>query len=119
VPALAPLIVRDLLHGGAQTFGVMFGAIGIGAVTAAVNIPYVRNNFDHEKAARFCVVGLAVAATTAALSHTLILTVIALALNGACWMLSSSLFGITVQLTSPRWVTARLVATFQALTAGS
>src|SRR6185437_13747770 len=30
--ALLPLVVRDLLHGGPQTYGVMLGAFGIGAV---------------------------------------------------------------------------------------
>src|SRR5262249_61603374 len=38
VSALMPLIARDLLHGGAQTYGVMLGAFGMGAVVGALNI---------------------------------------------------------------------------------
>ena len=33
-----PLVARDLLHGGAQTYGIMLGAFGMGAVIGALNI---------------------------------------------------------------------------------
>lgn len=32
ISALLPLVARDLLHGGAQTYGIMPGAFGLGAV---------------------------------------------------------------------------------------
>src|SRR6202021_640613 len=38
VSALMPLVARDLLHGGAQTYGIMLGAFGMGAVIGALNI---------------------------------------------------------------------------------
>ena len=38
VPALMPLIARDLLHGGAQIYGIMLGAFGMGAVIGALNL---------------------------------------------------------------------------------
>src|SRR5437899_2292684 len=39
ISALMPLVARDLLHGGAQTYGVMLGAFGMGAVFGARNEP--------------------------------------------------------------------------------
>lgn len=33
--ALMPLVARDLLHGGAQTYGIMLSAFGLGAVIGA------------------------------------------------------------------------------------
>jgi MFS family permease len=42
VSALMPLVARDLLHGGAQTYGIMLGAFGMGAVIGALNIAEVR-----------------------------------------------------------------------------
>ena len=36
VSALMPLVARDLLHGGAQTYGIMLGAFGMGAVIGAL-----------------------------------------------------------------------------------
>ena len=38
VSALMPLVARDLLHGGAQTYGVTLGAFGMGAVIGAMNM---------------------------------------------------------------------------------
>src|SRR5260370_2356327 len=37
VSALMPLVAPDLLHRGAQTYGIMLGAFGMGAVIGALN----------------------------------------------------------------------------------
>ena len=50
VSALMPLVARDLLHGGAQTYGIMLGAFGMGAVIGALNIAEVRKR--HERRGR-------------------------------------------------------------------
>ena len=42
VAALMPLVARDLLHGGAQTYGIMLGAFGMGAVIGALNLSRLR-----------------------------------------------------------------------------
>ena len=42
VSALMPIVTRDLLHGGAQTYGIMLGAFGMGAVVGALNIAALR-----------------------------------------------------------------------------
>jgi MFS family permease len=42
VSALMPIVARDLLHGGAQTYGVILGAFGMGAVIGALNISKLR-----------------------------------------------------------------------------
>ena len=39
VMALMPLVARDLLHGGAQTYGILLGAFGMGAVIGALASP--------------------------------------------------------------------------------
>jgi MFS family permease len=48
VSALMPLVARDLLHGGAQTYGIMLGAFGMGAVIGAMNIGHVRKHLSGE-----------------------------------------------------------------------
>src|SRR5581483_10484207 len=48
VSALMPLVTRDLLHGGAQTYGIMLGAFGMGAVVGALNISEVRKRLRGE-----------------------------------------------------------------------
>src|SRR5512141_3043480 len=118
VSALMPLVARDLLHGGAQTYGIMLGAFGMGAVFGALNIGEVRRRMSGEAAVRACAISMAGAIAAVALSTHAVLTAIALVLAGAVWMLAVALFNIGVQLSAPRWVAGRSLAAFQASIAG-
>ena len=118
VSALMPLVARDLLHGGAQTYGIMLGAFGMGAVIGALNITEVRKRMSGEAAVRTCAISMAAAIAAVALSTSAVLTAAALVLAGGVWMLAIALFNIGVQLSAPRWVAGRSLAAFQASIAG-
>ena len=118
VSALMPLVARDLLHGGAQTYGIMLGAFGMGAVLGALNIAEVRKRLSGEAAIRACALSMAGAIAAVALSREPVLTATALVIAGAMWMLAVALFNIGVQLSAPRWVAGRSLAAFQASIAG-
>jgi MFS family permease len=118
VSALMPLVARDLLHGGAQTYGIMLGAFGMGAVIGALNIGEVRKRMSGEAAVRACTLTMAGAIAAVALSRQPVLTAAALVVAGAAWMLAVALFNIGVQLSAPRWVAGRSLAAFQASIAG-
>jgi MFS family permease len=118
VSALMPLVARDLLHGGAQTYGIMLGAFGMGAVIGALNITEVRKRLSGEAAVRACAISMAGAIAAVAFSTNAVLTAVALVLAGGVWMLAVALFNIGVQLSAPRWVAGRSLAAFQASIAG-
>ncbi len=118
VSALMPLVARDLLHGGAQTYGIMLGAFGMGAVIGALNITEVRKRMSGEAAIRACALSMGGAIAAVALSREPVLTAAALVIAGAVWMLAVALFNIGVQLSAPRWVAGRSLAAFQASIAG-
>ncbi len=118
VSALMPLVARDLLHGGAQTYGIMLGAFGMGAVIGALNIAEVRKRMSGEAAIRTCAISMAGAIAAVAISREPVLTAAALVLAGGVWMLAVALFNIGVQLSAPRWVAGRSLAAFQASIAG-
>jgi MFS family permease len=118
VSALMPLVARDLLHGGAQTYGIMLGAFGMGAVIGALNIAEVRKRMSGEAAVRACALSMAGAIAAVAMSKSPVLTAAALVIAGAVWMLAVALFNIGVQLSAPRWVAGRSLAAFQASIAG-
>ncbi len=118
VLALMALIARDLLGGGAQTFGIMLGAFGMGAVVGALNVEAMRKMFSSEAAIRICVLTMGIGIGIVALSRTPVLTAAALVIAGAGWMLSITLFNISIQLSAPRWVAGRALATFQAAISG-
>jgi MFS family permease len=118
VSALMPLVARDLLHGGVQTYGIMLGAFGMGAVIGALNIGQIRQRLSGESAIRACALSMGGAIAAVALSRQPVLTAAALVIAGAVWMLAVALFNIGVQLSAPRWVAGRSLAAFQASIAG-
>ncbi|KWV45912.1 MFS transporter [Bradyrhizobium macuxiense] len=118
VSALMPLVARDLLHGGAQTYGIMLGAFGMGAVIGALNISEIRRRLSGEAAIRACTLMMGGAIAGVALSKQPVITAAALVIAGAAWMLAVALFNIGVQLSAPRWVAGRSLAAFQASIAG-
>jgi MFS family permease len=118
VSALMPLVARDLLHGGAQTYGIMLGAFGMGAVIGAMNIGHVRKHLSGESSIRACALIMGIAIAVVAVSSEPVITAAALVVAGSVWMLAVALFNIGVQLSAPRWVAGRSLAAFQAAIAG-
>lgn len=116
--ALMPLVARDLLHGGAATYGTMLSAFGLGAVVGALNITELRKRLAGEAAIRACALSMGGAVTAVALSGAPILSAAVLFLAGAMWMITWALFNIGVQLAAPRWVAGRSLAAYQAASAG-
>jgi len=118
VSALMPLIARDVLRGGAETFGLLLGAFGLGAVTGALNIARLHRRFAPEILVRASTLVVAFGTAVVAFSTSLPLSLAALFLAGAGWMLSVNELNIAIQTSAPRWVAGRALATFQASVAG-
>ncbi|WP_165189687.1 MFS transporter [Caulobacter soli] len=117
--ALAPLIAKDLLHGDAGAYGVLLGSSGVGAVAGALMVSRVRERLSNETATRILALISGLAIILVGFSHMLWLTCVGLFLAGAGNILTIALFNISVQLASPRWVTARALSLFSsALTGG-
>lgn len=115
---LLPLIARDTLQGGAQTYGLLLGAFGAGAVLGAFAVPALQRRFRSESAIRACTVMIGAAIVAVALSPYMALTILALVVAGAGWTSSLGLFNIGVQFSAPRWVAGRALAFFQTAAAG-
>ena len=111
--ALLPLIARDLVQGGPLVFGILLGAFGAGAVVGAFMSARLRRMLTTEALVRATFAAYAVAAAIIGVSTTMWLTMPALAVSGACWVLTLSTFNATVQLSAPRWVVGRALAIYQ------
>jgi predicted MFS family arabinose efflux permease len=116
--ALMPLVMRDLLHRGPQTYGIMLGAFGLGAVIGALNLTKLRQRMSGEAAIRACAFAMGGPTAVVALSREPALTAAALVVAGAGWMLAWAVLGIAVQLSAPRWVAGRSLAAYQAASSG-
>jgi MFS family permease len=110
--ALLPVVAHDDLQLGAAGYGVLFAALGVGAVLCAVLLAFVRGRTSPNTvlvtATTLFALGLAVVAVV----HVAAVAAVALLLVGAGWVAATSTFTSTVQLALPRWVSGRGLATF-------
>jgi predicted MFS family arabinose efflux permease len=111
--ALMPVIAKELIAGGALTYGLLLGAFGVGAVGGAISTARLRQRLATETIVRLASGALAVAVAIAALSTWLPVTIAALLFAGAGWVLSLSTFNVAVQMSAPRWVVARALSLYQ------
>jgi len=117
--ALAPLVAKDLLQGNAGVYGILLGATGVGAVLGALFVSQIRDRMSTETAMRLLAIGSGLPLMVVGVSHSLVLTCAAFFVMGACNILSVSMLNVTIQLSAPRWVTARALSLYSsALTAG-
>lgn len=113
VIALLPVIARDMLQGDAFTFGLLLGAFGFGAICGGLANATLRRRFKGERIVEGAFLCFATAALVIGNSAQLVLALPALVLAGGCWVVALSLFNVTVQLSSPRWVVGRALALHQ------
>ncbi|MCB1610092.1 MAG: MFS transporter, partial [Xanthomonadales bacterium] len=112
-PALLPLVAERLGSGSALVYGVLLGAFGLGAVVAALASTRLRERMATESIVRLSSAGCALALAIAAYSSLFVVTALAVFAAGVGWVLALSTFNVTVQLSAPRWVVARVLALYQ------
>ncbi|MFN4099011.1 MAG: MFS transporter [Pararhodobacter sp.] len=113
VMALMPVVARDLLQGGAELYGILLGAFGLGAVIGALAGNRLLHPFGLETRVRIGFTLFAVGALGLALSRDLPLSLLASMVAGASWLLTLSSFNTSVQMSAPRWVVSRCHALYQ------
>jgi len=118
IPALTPLVARDLIGGGPSIYGLLLGAFGIGGVMGAFSSRRLRGALSTETLVRGASIGLGFAAAVCGLSPWLALTFPVIMIAGGCWVLALSTLNVTVQMSAPRWVVARALALYQMATFG-
>jgi MFS family permease len=116
--ALLPIVARNQMQGGALTYGLLLGGFGMGAIGGGFVNPRIRARLSGEGVVRVAFLGFALGVAGLAVSPNLWTGLPATALAGACWVLALSLFNVTVQLSSPRWVVGRALALYQMATFG-
>ncbi len=111
--ALLPVVVRDNLGGDAFIFGTLLGCFGFGAVIGAMANADLRARFHNENITRIGFTGFAVSTFAIAVSNLVVVSAVALLVAGACWVVCLSLFNVTMQMSTPRWVVGRAMALYQ------
>jgi MFS family permease len=117
--ALTPLVARNLLHGNAATYGLLLGTYGVGGILGSLLTGTARARLKDEHIVSLCSFVTGAMIVIIGLSRIPMLTAAAFAIAGGASMLLNAIFNVGVQLSAPRWVTARALAWYQsALTGG-
>ena len=116
--ALLPSVAAEYVGGGALAYGTLLGSFGLGAIGGAFLNGMVRERFSNEVIVRLACVGFALSSAGLGFSRDLVLSHLVLLPAGACWVLSLSLFNVSIQLSSPRWVVGRALSLYQTATFG-
>jgi len=122
--ALLPLVARSLLDGGPGFYGVLLGAVGLGAIGGAVVLPRLRAWLSPD--GLLLAAALVTAAVMALLSYAppKWLATAALLVLGAAWITALTTLNGVAQAILPNWVRGRSLAVYLtvfngAMTAGS
>lgn len=108
---LMPLVARDLVGGGADRFGMLLGALGLGALIGSVFSHEFRRRFTPEWLARTAGGVFGVAAIVIAMRPGLVPTMAVLVVGGAFWVQALSGFTVSAQIWSPRHLIGRITST--------
>lgn len=116
--ALLPLVVRDQLKSGPIVYGILLAGFGMGAFIAGMGNGFLRKVTSQNRLVAFASVACAVCCLSLALTSSLPVAAISLALGGAGWLITWTGIDVSVQLASPRWVVGRTLSIYYALSAG-
>lgn len=109
--ALLPKLSADHLHGDAGTFGVLLGAMGVGALLGAL----IRKTGESKMGYAFIPVGLlgfAAAAGVVGVTTSITLALVAMIFTGVFWIWALSALLAATQLLAPRRVRGRVMSLF-------
>ncbi|MFD1794426.1 MFS transporter [Paracoccus aurantiacus] len=116
--ALLPLVAKSHPGGGSLLFGILLGCFGAGAIIGALTNTRIRARFSNEWIVRLGMILFAAAMTILGLSSNVWVQALAIFPAGMAWVIVLSLFNVSVQLSTPRWVVARALALYQTVTFG-
>jgi MFS family permease len=118
--AMLPLVARGLPGGNAGTFTLLLAGMGVGAISAALLMPRIRQWLPLQQ--RRLLVGTvvqAVSAVTVAFAPSAWVAVPAMVLGGAAWMTVANSLTVSAQMALPDWVRARGMSIYQMALMGS
>lgn len=110
--ALLPLIARERLGGGPESYGLLVTAVGAGAVGGAVLLPKVKEYLDSDRMVMAATGLFAGAAVVMGLADNLYIALPAMIAFGASWIAAMSSLQTAAQLALPNWVRARGLSVF-------
>ncbi len=122
--ALLPLVARSQTAQGPQLYGVLLGAIGVGAIAGSFALNWLKEKFGPDRVVAFGTLATALALVLFGFAHSPATTIVACLIAGAKRTIVLTLLYVSAQAALPDWVRGRglaifLTAIFGATTIGS
>lgn len=110
--ALLPLVASHVLKAGPEGYGLLLGALGIGAVAGAMVLPRLKRNNSMDGVVTIAT--LVFAGATVALGYvtSFWLLMLAMLLAGGAWLSLLSSLNVAVQTVVPSWVMGRALSVY-------
>jgi MFS family permease len=110
--ALLPHVARRELGLPSSGYGILLGALGLGAVAGAAVLPRIRERLSADLRVALASVVFAGASLALGYMQNVVLLCLIMAAAGVAWMVITSGLNVIVQVCAPHWVRARALATF-------
>jgi MFS family permease len=109
--ALLPVVARNQLHGGPTLYGILLGAIGLGAVAGAVVLPRAKRSGPDGVVMRG-EAGTAAALILFGIAQHAWVAVLACLIAGVSWIAVLASLNVSAQVALPEWVRGRGLAAY-------
>ena len=110
--ALLPLLARHQISGGPQTYGILLGAIGVGAVGGSLAMRWLKDELGPDRLVAAGSFVAAFALVLFGLAHEPITAICACLLAGASWTVVMTKLYVSAQVALPDWARGRGLAVF-------
>lgn len=117
--ALLPLVARNQVAGGPELYGILLGAIGAGAVSAAFALPWLKLRVGPDRLVAGGTIGTAVALVLFALAKEPAVALAASLIAGVSWIAILATINVSAQVALPSWVRGRGLSIFGTVMFGS
>jgi MFS family permease len=117
--ALLPLLARQVLGLEAGAYGALFGALGVGAVVAALVMGRVRDHLSTNRLLAAVGVLFAAVLVVIVLVPNFVLGMLLLVFAGLAWTAVVSTLNVELQIFLPVWVRGRALAMYLVTFAGT
>jgi MFS family permease len=110
--ALLPIVARSELGLGSGGYGLLLGAVGLGAVLGTATLPRLRERVSLDRVVVGGGIAFALACLVLAWVHAVAVVAVALVVTGYAWIAVLSSLNATAQGILPDWVRSRGMALY-------
>jgi predicted MFS family arabinose efflux permease len=117
--ALLPLVASSQTSGGPTLYGLLLGAIGLGAIIGSLGLHWLKSQLGPNAIVALGTLGTALALVLFGLAHEPLTAVYACVVAGASWTVVLTTLYVSAQVALPDWVRGRGLAIFLTIVFGA